>query len=364
MSGGHSQLAPSRAAQWVNCPGSIAMQNQCPKPSESIAAREGTAAHWLAEYVLTGRGTLTDAGSKAPNGVEVTDEMRQAVSIYTKGILSRFKPEVLRVEEKITAPMIHAECWGTLDLSAYDADTNTLLIDDLKYGFGKVDARENWQLICYAAGKLQGAESCKVRFEIWQPRLSDKPSVWEIHAADLRPYINKLHTAAHEALSDSPKLKTGNHCVYCSARAACPAISKSAASILDLVDQATLDELTPEMVANEITVLRYAADLLKYRLTGLEAQAMGLLQSGKFVPGYTIAPGRGSEVWAKPLEEVFSLGDMFGVKLRKEEAITPKQAIKAGIPADFVKQYSRIEESALKLTPVNKTLAYKIFGGK
>lgn len=357
---GHSRLSPSRANQWVNCPGSITMQEKCPKPPESQAAREGTAAHWLAEQVLLDK----EPGSVAPNGVEINDEMREAVSTYTNGILTRFPRNALTVERKVKAPCIHPELWGTLDLMAYDSKTHTIIIDDFKYGRGAVDAFENWQMMCYAAGLVDLADfRLRVRFEIWQPRLSDNPSVWEVKAVDLRPYINRLHNAAHEALSDSPKVKTGSHCIYCSARASCPAISKSAASILDLVDQASVDELTPDALSNEITVLRYAADLLTYRLTGLEAQATGLLQSGKFVPGYAIEPGPGREVWAKPLEEVFALGEMLGVNLKKKEAITPKQAVKAGIPADFVKQYSTINKSALKLVPVNKTLAYKIFGG-
>jgi len=366
---GHSLIAPSSAGTWVNCPGSVSMQQRYPETEESQASREGTAAHWAGEQLLMG-GSVT-LGTEAPNGVTITDEIIDSAKIYANGVLTRYHRSMLNIECKIQVPAVHPDSEGTLDLWVFDPKENLLIVRDYKHGFGIIEAFENWQLMNYAAGLVRGRfdaieNKLTVRFEICQPRAfhpKGPERVWQVKAVDLRPYFNTLHNAAHAALGDNPQLKTGAHCIYCSARHACPALQRSTKAILDLVLQAVPEELTPEAVASEYEILKHAADLVKYRLTGIEAQAVGLIKSGRYVPGYTLEPGQGRTVWSRPLEEIYKLGMLEGIELRKEEAITPLQAITKGMPADSVKACSRKESGALKLTPVTKTLAYKAFGG-
>jgi hypothetical protein len=307
------------------------MQAQLGRPSDSQAAREGTAAHWVAEQILTG----CVPGAVAPNGVEITSDMLEGAHMYATGILSRYHVSALSLEAKVHASQIHADLKGTCDLYVYDKARKLLIVRDFKYGFGIVEAFENWQLICYTAGIMQRVgvvndHDLTVRMEVCQPRAphSKGPErVWQVKASDLRGYINRLHSAAHEALSDSPKARTGPHCVYCTARHACSALSKSTKTILDFILQEAPDELTPEALSSEIVILRHAAELIKYRLTGIEAEAMALIKSGTYLPGWGIAAGAGRQVWSKPLEEICAMGALMDINLRKEEAITPKQAI-------------------------------------
>jgi len=365
----HSLIAPSAASRWVECAGSVSMQQRYPETEESQASREGTAAHWVGEQML--KDIAVAPNVVAPNGVTITDEIIDSAAAYTHGILTRYHYSVLNIECKIKAPDIHPDSEGTLDLWVFDPKENLLIVRDYKHGFGIVEAFENWQLINYAAGvipTLHVPESrLKVRFEICQPRAfhpKGPERVWQIKAVDLRPYFNILHNAAHAALGDNPQLKTGEHCVYCSARHACPALQRSTKAILDFVLQAVPEEMTPEAVASEYEILKHAADLVKYRLTGIEAQAVGLIKSGRYVPGYVLEPGRGKTVWSKSLKEIYNLGTLEGIELRKEGAITPLQAIDKGMSTESVKACSETETGALKLTPVTETLAYKAFGGK
>jgi len=365
----HSLIAPSSASRWVNCPGSVSMGQRYPQSEDSQASREGTAAHWVCEQLLRGANVSRD--TVAPNGVVVTDEMLKAAGIYSNGILSRYHGSTLNIESKIEAPDIHPESWGTLDMWVFDPKINLLIIRDFKFGHGVVEAFENWQLINYAAGIIPrlGVPDTRLRvhLEICQPRAfhpDGADRAWGVKAVDLRPYFNRLHNAAHEALGDNPQVRTGAHCVYCDARHACPALHRSTKTILDLALQASPEELTPAAVAAEYEILSHAAELIKYRLTGIEAQAFGLIRSGQHVPGYALEPGLGRTVWSKPLPEVYKLGELLGVELRKEGAITPLQAIEKGMPADMVKACSKTKDGALKLTRIEKTLAFKAFGGK
>ena len=43
-----------------------------------------------------------------------------------------------------------------------------------------------------------------------------------------------------------------------------------------------------------------------------------------------------SDRWAAPLDEVLGMAAMLGVDIAKPGALTPKQAIKAGLPAETV----------------------------
>lgn len=68
--------------------------------------------------------------------------------------------------------------------------------------------------------------------------------------------------------------------------------------------------------------------------------------------GWMLEQGFGREAWTVTPEEVFALGDMMGVDLRKKpEAITPAQARKLGLDEDVSKAYSKRPPGEVKLVP-------------
>ena len=78
----HSKISASTCERWWNCPGSVREVAKCPPQPESVYAKEGTAAHKLAELcLLEGHGPFHMAGTEL-EGVNVTNDMCEAVNVY------------------------------------------------------------------------------------------------------------------------------------------------------------------------------------------------------------------------------------------------------------------------------------------
>lgn len=360
----HSRVSPSSAHRWVHCPGSVIMSEQFPDPSGAAAA-EGEACHWIASETLLGH----TPGPTAPNGVIVTDEMRDAAAVYVKAVQSIAAPGLqLAVEHKLAIQRVHNGCFGTMDACCW-VDPHNLHIWDLKYGFGIVEPYENWQLMCYAAGLLpQGVndQGVTVHFHIIQPRpfhFDGPVRTWSTPADGLlRGYINRLNHAAAIALQPNPPTTSGEHCKYCSARHACPAAQKAAMFAVDYSDTSRVELLSPEALSIELRTMQRAAEAIQFRLTGLEGQARALLSGGQAVPGYALQNGVGKKQWCVPVEEVIALSDLMCINLCKSvDTITPAQAEKAGLPADIIAKFSSRGVGEAKLVATNNTLASRVF---
>lgn len=374
---GHAKLSPSASGRWVHCPGSVIMEERFPEPGRSEAAEEGTASHFVASESLTGQ-AIPSPGQTAPNGVILTPEMIEAAEVYVQAV-AKAAPAggPLHVEKALRVGRVHPECWGTPDLWYYVPALWELHVWDYKYGFGIVEPFENWQGICYAGGALDIVaanmgqpvalidQRVTVVIHIVQPRpfhAVGPVREWRVKASDLRGYYNRLEGAAAEALGANPRTVSGDYCRYCSARHACPAAQKAAMFAVDYTDQAAAEELSPEALAIELRTLQRAAKAIEYRLAGLESQAIATLQGGGHVPGFSIQSGSGRPSWTVPASEIFALGELFGLDLRKPpEAVTPAQAKKAGLDAAMVAAYSKAEGSGIKLVATGNSLAAQVF---
>jgi len=371
------RLRPSAAGQWLNCPGSVAMSAQFPE-EDSEASRNGTASHHAAYVALSNGGHLPPAGTVAPNGVIIDMEMIDAAGVYVMAVKSHINTSIIHLEKKMMIPYIHpTECGGTPDCWYYNPREKELHVWDYKYGYILVEPWENMQAICYVAGALDYvADSIKmpiglldqqttVIIHIVQPRpfhVAGPVREWRVNAADLRGYFNRLQTSAKAALGPNPQCITGSWCKFCSARHACIPAQKAALFAIEYSDVAATCVLSPEALAIELRTMERAADAIKYRLTGLQEQAIGLLKKGQMVPGYGLQMGYGRKSWVKPAAEVLALGMLMGIDLAKPlEAVTPAQAKKAGIPADLIDAYSQVGETGISLVQSNKTLATMAF---
>jgi hypothetical protein len=81
----HALLAPSSAARWIACAGSVMMEVLYPETVEHAAAAEGTASHWAASEMLAGR--VVAEGQVAPNGVVLSDEMIECAEVYVDNVM-------------------------------------------------------------------------------------------------------------------------------------------------------------------------------------------------------------------------------------------------------------------------------------
>jgi hypothetical protein len=331
----------------------------------SDAAREGNEAHALAAACLKDA-----AGGIAPTLDE--SEMHQAVRMYVDDVHRIMKATrvfggpYLGIEEKIDCERISPLCHGTTDCFVFDPNSGTLYVWDFKYGHGIVEVFENWQLIAYTAGILDllgvvDDRSVRVIMRIVQPRAysSEGPiREWVVpQASDLRGYINRLHTAAEQALSPDAKCITGDQCRYCSARGGCDAALRAGMRLLEEITDPKYNELNPESLGAYLDLLKRAKEHVKYLTTAIEEIAVSTIRSGSPVPGWSMENIMGSLEWTQDAESVIGVAELLGFDVKKPGVLTPTQAAAIGFPIDgFAKR-----ETAIKLKQTNNQQARKIF---
>lgn len=360
MSGEHARIAPSSLARTVQCPASLTMQ-ELYLEEEGPAAREGTAAHWA--FSEPGEHCV---GEIAPNGVVLDEEMIESADLMRDTIAEWGAPFI---ERRVSIPTVHAECWGTPD--AYDITLTRLKLADLKHGHGHVEVFENWQLMAYAWGAMRAAGingleewALRVDLTIVQPRSYHRDGpvrTWSTTGADLRAYRNIAHTAAHEALGPNPRASVGPECKHCTARHACATLQSASLDVVDVVGRAEPLDLPTAAAASEKRRIDRAINLARARSSGLESQLLSAARNGESVPGYRIEHGQGREKWVKGSREVFALGDLLGIELRKPiEPVTPVQARKLGLD---VPGFAARSVGEAKLVLDSGQRAAQIFGG-
>lgn len=333
----------------MNCPGSVQMAKHYPE-QESQDALEGDAAHEIAAAMLKSYrlppGELLYApdqfvGKSASNGVIITRDIFEGARLYVNDVLQACEDhgaaDKLLVEEVLCATQrVHLHSYGHLDAGFYHYERGVLKLWDFKFGFLPVPAFENWQLINYYAGMLErfeinGLEDqlLDVEFTVVQPRDFNNPiKRWKVIGSDLRGHINRLHTAAHEAMSGGAKTRSGSWCRYCPARHGCASARDAALAGVEYIHQAQPHDLTDDALSFEIATLQHAKKAVEYRLEALEEEAMGRLREGKRVHGFKLKHGSGKRRWVPGREAAIrALAKFYKVDLDKEpELVTVAEA--------------------------------------
>jgi hypothetical protein len=165
----------------------------------------------------------------------------------------------------------------------------------------------------------------------------------------MRGYFNALTMAAERAMKDDAECTPNSHCNFCSARHVCKALQVEAYKAIEVSYDSNPVAMSPEAIGLEATMIDRAMGYLKARQTGLHEQILSINKSGVNVPHYAVKPTESRLTWSKPISEIAAMGDMMGVATRKDGAITPRQAIKAGLPEELVMAYAGREEGGMKL---------------
>lgn len=370
----HSKLPPSSAARRVACPGSRMLEEPFRDAEPSPAAREGTAAHEIAALYLT-NWQLAQGQKPIPtcasNGEPITKRMIEGAKVYLEAVSKAWNPRAtLHIEERVEIMSIHPECWGTPDCWFFNEETNELHIFDYKYGHGYVEVFENWQLIEYAAGIMvtSGLHGIVIVFHIVQPRTPHPQGAhrtWRVGDDTLMPYFARLKVSEQEACNPRAFARVSPQCNNCLARHVCPSLRYATLETIDAVYMNTPERMTAEGVGGELRYLMRAKALLDARVEGLTQEATSLIRKGERVPYFTLAQSKGRLSWNVPIEQVLTMGELLNVDLGKpKEAITPRQAIEAGIVEELVEVYCERTRGALKLVPSDPQEVRKIFGGE
>lgn len=333
----HAILAPSAASRWVACPGSIRMSAGIVEP-QTDAAAEGELAHVVCEAMLFGRETPADA----------TDEMIDGAIAYVEYIRSKVDVSQLRVEERVAG--VHPENWGTPD--AWHLTDTELHVFDYKFGYGVVDPYRNFQLLNYAAGIIGKTPDMMIHLHIIQPRAYHRNGIcrsWSITSDSAFGMFDQLASACIEAMRDDAKCFTGEHCAHCPGRYRCPALLRCAYSIIDRSGESLPLDIAADVMGRLLIQVRESKERLEAIESGLEQQVLSVLRGGARVPGWHIEVGAGREKWRVPYEEVCVLGDSMGIDVRKPGLVTPKQAVKVGLPREVVDCYTETPSGKVKV---------------
>lgn len=345
------------------CEGSRLMPASFPVEAGDTSARdEGTAAHYLAQAVFNNEFTfdeLTDR--KAPNGVYISTEMADHVAQYLSA---------LDCGETEIDTSYGTDAWrinSRADHIAFNHTVDTLIVDDLKYGWRLVSPVNHWSLVWHAIGYCIARQlrPAHVELRIHQPRPwhPDGPCrTWRITGDELWA-LYAIINAKLSALSDA--LTTGPQCNGCHAMATCPAYRAANMNALDATDHAIPDDMPNDALSYELDVLTAAQSVIENRLDALRDLASHRLSLGQLIENYSRQATYANTRWRAGLDGA-TLSLMAGKDLTKPAAlVTPTEAKRRGMSEAVIKSLTERPMTGQKLVRSTATeRANRLLGNK
>lgn len=290
----HAVLSASSSHRWLSCTPSARLEESF-VDKETEAAKEGTAAHALAEHKLK---KALKRRSERPLSEYDSNETEE----YTDDYVSYVMELLSSVNETCSDPIVLIE--QRLDFSRYVPDgfgtgdcvivaDDRLHIIDLKYGMGVlVDAVDNPQMKLYALGALDLFDALydirEVSLTIFQPR-RENISSWTVSVDDLKTWAETtLREKAGLAYKGEGDYCPGEWCIFCRASPRCRARAEENLKLAE--KEFRLPPVLSDGEIEEILSLlpgltRWADEISSYALD--EA-----LNHGKVWKGFKVVEGR------------------------------------------------------------------------
>ncbi len=310
----HARLSASGAKKWINCPGSVQMEEQFEDKVSEFAA-EGTKAHALGELKIKrqlNRIKPAEYSDKLTELGEIPADMTEYAEGYRDFVMERYN-EVLRttpdakllIEQRLDFSRWVPGGFGTGD--AVIVGDGALEIIDLKYGTGvKVPAENNPQLRLYALGALELFDFLYdievVRTTIYQPRM-DNISSENLSLEDLNDWGRAIAERAEKAADDSITERiAGGHCDsgFCKARAICRAYAdkKTELAKYEFTKPSKLsEEEIAEIIEQSESLSKWAKLVADYALDRAVNHHM-------LIPGYKLVEGKSNRKYCKSDKEI------------------------------------------------------------
>lgn len=314
----HSDIGPSSADRWMNCPRSVALSRdpraKAVKVGESAA--QGTVAHRLIEEAfvncLDELALMSRIGEVVEcDGHEITIDEEMVMHVLEFGRYVKERIDAIGsgvnewTETKVGLYSVDKALWGTADKIIFLLGS-ILIVDDFKYGKGKrVSAVENPQLGIYILAALEeigvGPEAFPViEGVISQPR-NGGTSSWFPTREWLTAFKEKVKDAIALTRQPDAPIKAGSWCTFCKAKSFCPEIERVTAEETQ-VDFAQAPQVGALMRVETMEPWKVARildhqDLIESWLSSVRGLAQQMLESGKVVPGYKLVDGRTSRKW-------------------------------------------------------------------
>lgn len=314
MSGEHSLWSPSGAKRWA-CHGAMAACVGIPNTAGKAAAL-GTAKHTLGFNILTSpyptRGATSAVGTEfEADGFKfvVDDEFADHVDMYVNGVNLLRGDKSFEVKVDTSRVLGIPGQSGTIDVCVEDYENLQLYIGDAKFGYHRVPAKGNRQLIIYAAARLDDIDPDRmiftsVKLGIFQPQAGDLPDEY-VYTRDELDYEmiairadaqagNALIGAPHEVI-EAAKIPSPGACEWCPIREMCDARRNAIGNSFPIMPEQIQRMGENYNVDDELVKL--ALDL--ERIDEIEkwcrdrrAYALQRALSGANIPGWRMVVGR------------------------------------------------------------------------
>lgn len=347
------RLHASALPRIIACAGSTQFP-PIPAEQQGESAREGTAAHWVAEMMLRQHGEETAPNALAPNGVPIDADMREHAAAYVATIPRGDHVMIECNGDWYASREIEIACkvdaaWFEEQELAPGVTLQTLHIRDFKYGWRIVDPEYNAQLIAYAIGVVRRLahdmivrQDLRLCLGVYQPRPyhPDGPlRVWRLTLGELIGH----HDVIVQTLAQLPSeaLVTGEQCEYCPGAAAgtCPAYLRASRNAIDVATRGRPVELSAEAMARELIDLTRAQAVLKDRLEFAQDNAKRTLSANPTsVPGWTVKPQYANTTWTATPDELKLLTNVD--ILTPPKLVTPAEAKRRGVSEDLIKEHT------------------------
>lgn len=355
------EIRCSKLARPMVCAGFMFLDVE--EPEAGDAAKEGTAA---GEY-LQGLLEQKPLGLVASNEVYFDEDMKFYTLPIAQDMFSRAASPILcetHIDWQTRSGIIIR---GRYDAAFVD-HRGYLCIEDLKYGWGIVEVKENWQLIGYAIGEVirRGQSFTHISFKIHQPRPHHEDGSsreWLITYAELLEYKEKIENRMIEIADGRKDFQTSDKCKYCKGAAeACPAFSRLFYRALEVSMEFIQDSLTNEEIAKQLDQMKRAEEVLKIKLDSLTELGSSRIKKGQLIPGYVSENQYGHRAWKNGISpDVIKY--MTGKDVIEKSFMSPAKAEKLGIKKELMKQLTESRFTGVKLKKKNATdIGNKFFG--
>ena len=344
----HAKYSPSGAHRWVPCPASMTYP---PDPDDhNEYSDEGTCAHAVAaaaykagKPVSEWVGRLIEVGEFRT--YTFRDDMVEPTQRYVDYIAARAPDyEAVWVEDDVPIDMLTGEegATGQCDHAGLTTDGTELHVIDLKFGHRRVYAKDNLQLLMYAAGvyfgRLTEAHREKLQqivLRVHQPRVNQEPDEWIVDPVMMQQTMLTCRKAVAATKVEQPEYNPGpDQCRYCPGKGLCTAQA--------LAVSAAVGEPLPDADGATLGKLGRLLPMVEEWVKAVRARLESALLGGKPVPGWKLVQGKaGNRKWVDDGEAEAALkkmrlkkGVMYDLKL-----ISPTVAEKR-LEA---KQYAKLE---------------------
>lgn len=312
---------------------------------------EGNAFHWLAQEAFEGRVDVREYqdGVIAPNGIAITPMMFTHARQYL-GALYPGQMEITTswgVEGKFIIN-------GRADHIGYDPHSETLDVDDAKYGYTLVEPENNWTLLSHAIGWwMQHRKPIRqIRIRIHQPRPYHPLGPmreWAITFDELMVFYERISATLS---NPSDTLQTGPYCFKCAKIGVCPAARAANMSAIDVMQHAYTDDLSDEQLADEIRLCEYSFKQMKNRLDALKDMGMYRAKNGHVLPGHMLERTYSNRTWNKGVTPAM-VRVVTGRNLTVEKIVSPSEAKALGVPDLIIDALTSRVETGVKLVSVD-----------